>query len=244
MSGHHDADLSVHFQISRGENRRFTYAQSADSISVNPELVRQVSPPPYPTAVQQLLQRLPTGNLAEKLITEFFIDVNWRFGIPETWFRDAWAQTEKEILRPSVSSSAIQINSNWLSLLFAIFVFAPRRSVDANDLVLESPDRYFWYSLAALRIAENNFIQRPSLSGTDPAAEGTVLGCLAVPLLANHLADRGRVSEAWKLVGLWIRMGESIGLHRDCDLRDWEPMSDSEKILRRRAWWGMIVWDK
>ncbi|KAJ3508042.1 hypothetical protein NLJ89_g5975 [Agrocybe chaxingu] len=76
------------------------------------------------------------------------------------------------------------------------------------------------------------------------AADGTVLGCLATPLLCSYLAERGRISEAWKLVGYAIRNAEAVGMHFDPDWKLWQMMSGDEKLLRRRALWGLFIADK
>ena len=46
-----------------------------------------------------------------------------------------------------------------------------------------------------------------------------------------------------KLAGYAIRNAE-VGIHRDPDWELWQVMSTDEKLLRRRAWWGMYIWDK
>jgi hypothetical protein len=76
------------------------------------------------------------------------------------------------------------------------------------------------------------------------AADGTVLSCLAAPLLCNYLAERGHASEAWKLVGKAICAATAIGMHQDPGWPYWQVMSEEEKLLRRRAWWGLFVWDR
>lgn len=74
--------------------------------------------------------------------------------------------------------------------------------------------------------------------------DGSAMVCLAIPLLCDVLAERGRVSEAWKLVGGGIRAAQAIGLHRDPDNQMWQEMPEEEKDLRRKAWWGLYIWDR
>ena len=131
-------------------------------------------------------------------------------------------------------------------LLFAILASAPR---SAHEEVQQfSPSRnsddYFMYAMMARRIVEDDFLNVPSASFMVSAADGTVVGCLATPLLCDYLAGRGRVSEAWKLIGHAIRNAMSVGLHRDPEWKLWQMMSADEKLLRRRAWWGLFMSDK
>lgn len=157
-------------------------------------------------------------------------------------------------LRPDVDSTRIprphgqQINPNWLSLLFAVLASAPTMTsfpeATARDRNIESSDEFFMCAMTARRIAEDDHLNKPSLSLMVSAADGTVLSCLAVPLLCSYLSERGRVSEAWKLVGSGLRNAEAIGMHRDPEWKKWQVMSTDEILLRRRAWWGLVIWDK
>lgn len=142
-----------------------------------------------------------------------------------------------------------QINPNWLSLLFAVLALAPRNGLESTGSDIESAEQLFSYAMTARRVAESAYLVRPS-STRPSAAQGSVLGCLAVPLLCDHLAERGRVSEAWKLVGHAILSAEAVGMHRDPSGGDWQKirsedvMTDEEKLLRRRAWWGLFIWER
>lgn len=131
-------------------------------------------------------------------------------------------------------------------LQFAIIASAPQSVL--NDVKRYSPvrhtDDYFMCAMLARRLVEDEFLNVPSPSVMVSAADGTVLGCLATPILCNYLAERGHVSEAWKLAGQGIRNAEAVGMHRDPEWRLWQMMSEEEKLLRRRAWWGLIISDK
>lgn len=186
----------------------------------------------------------------DALCRAFFKDANWRFGIPEQWFHatctDMWNAMR-------YTAPQVQINPNWLSLLYAVLALAPRSALEStgtdNDI---SAEQFFSYAMTARCIAESAYLVRPSSTRTS-AAQGSVLACLAVPLLCDHLAERGRVSEAWKLVGHAILCAEAVGMHRDPSWRAWQKtsmssaediMGDDEKLLRRRAWWGLFIWER
>ncbi|KAJ6603147.1 hypothetical protein B0H10DRAFT_649184 [Mycena sp. CBHHK59/15] len=224
------------------ETPRYPHVTSAETSA----LFQSVPPGDHPCpSVLRLIPCIPSSSTVALLSRIFFRDANWRFGIPERWFHatcaDMW-----NAMRYTVPQ--VQINPNWLTLLFAVLALAPRTAVDSGSSDMESAEQYFSYSMAARRIAESAYLVRPS-STRASAAQGSVLACLAVPLLCDHLAERGRVSEAWKLVGHAILCGEAVGMHRDPSWREWQKisedvMSDEEKLLRRRAWWGLFVWER
>jgi hypothetical protein len=174
------------------------------------------------------------------LLQGFFAESNWAFGIPEEWFRNALSQMWNVLEYPG--PHGFQINANWLSLLFAVLAYSPIRPPDGEDG--DSTDHFFMCSMTARRIAEDDYLNKPNVSLMVSAADGTVLGCLAIPILCNYLSQRGRVSEAWKLVGNGIRNAEAVGMHRDPEWKQWHVMSKDEIVLRRRAWWGLYICDK
>jgi hypothetical protein len=142
----------------------------------------------------------------------------------------------------------VQINPNWLSLLYAVLALAPRNGLELTGNDIASAEQFFSYAIAARKMGETAYLVSPT-STRSSAAHGSVLACLAVPLLCDHLAERGRVSEAWKLVGHAILCAEAVGMHRDPSWRAWHKMSEDimnndEKLLRRRAWWGLFIWER
>ncbi|KAJ6497794.1 hypothetical protein C8R45DRAFT_139640 [Mycena sanguinolenta] len=230
-------------QISSREAPRLPHV-----VSTEPSVLFQSAPPndqPSPS-ILRLIQSLPTSSVVASLCQVFFKDANWRFGIPEQWFlatcADMWSA-----LRYTVPQ--VQMNPNWLSLLYAVLALAPRTSLESTSGEIDSADQFFSYAMTARRIAESAYLVR-STSTRPSAAQGAVLACLAVPLLCDHLAERGKVSEAWKLVCGGILCAEAVGLHRDPSWGAWQKMtsedimSEDEKLLRRRAWWGLFVWER
>jgi hypothetical protein len=187
------------------------------------------------------------------MVDAFFKEVNWRYGIPEKWFSATSSQMWTSLQSPTPLSH--QLNPYWLCLFFAVLACAPQ-SLNDSGPNLKPPktydsDTYYILASAARRIAEDRYFHLSSSSTPlDPAvlhsspADGCVLGCLAVPLLCDFLAERGRVSEAWKLMGNGIRTAQSIGLHRDPASPVWQEMPEEEKDLRRSAWWGLYIWDR
>ncbi|KAJ7039188.1 hypothetical protein C8F04DRAFT_1255333 [Mycena alexandri] len=237
------SSLSALYSISSKTAPRLPHVTSTE-----PNMLFQSIPAndhPCPS-VLRLIQSLPPSPTVDRLCRAFFKDANWRFGIPEQWFHatctDMWNAMR-------YTAPQVQINPNWLSLLYAVLALAPRSALESTSADTDiSAEQFFSYAMTARRIAESAYLVRPSSTRTS-AAQGSVLACLAVPLLCDHLAERGRVSEAWKLVGHAILCAEAVGMHRDPSWRAWQKtsmssaediMGDDEKLLRRRAWWGLM----
>ncbi|KAJ7128969.1 hypothetical protein C8R43DRAFT_896857 [Mycena crocata] len=248
--GHHGeyigkgSSLSALYSISTKTAPRLPHVSSTEA-SV---LFQSISPNEQTCpSILRLIQSLPSNTTVAALCQVFFKDANWRFGIPEAWFHATCADMWNAM---RYTAPQVQINPNWLSLVYAVLAIVHRSGLQSisnlNDM--ESPEQYFSYAMTARRIAESAYLVRPSATRAS-AAQGSVLACLAVPLLCDYLAERGRVSEAWKLVGNAILCAEAVGMHRDPSWREWQKisediMSDEEKLLRRRAWWGLFIWER
>ncbi|KAI7882626.1 hypothetical protein K492DRAFT_176123 [Lichtheimia hyalospora FSU 10163] len=64
----------------------------------------------------------------------------------------------------------------------------------------------------------------------------------AMILLINTTSKMtAKSSASWLMNGLVIRLGQALGLHRCCS--EWQ-ISNAEKELRRRIWWGMFIGDR
>lgn len=183
-----------------------------------------------------LVDKIPPHSVTERLLNSCFDYCNWKFGLPKKWIFEAVAQT-KDFLHYPASPLDACIHPGWLCLIFALLASAPPSI--SNDLGHNS-ELFFQCSLAALHNAE----AMPQFSGFVSAKaplEGSVLACLAVPLLIKRLAASGRLNEAWKLLGSSIRVAESLELHRDPGSRLW---TDDEKYIRRLAWNNLVMWDR
>lgn len=190
---------------------------------------------------------MPSGNA---MIDAFLKEVNWRYGIPERWFLNTCNQMWNYLQDPKQGQ---QLNLHWLCLFFSVLACTPQPG-ESFVLTAKPPnthDRstYFVCASTARRLAEDSYLDQP-IGSLDPSTgfssptDGCILAFLAIPLLCDFLAERGRLSEAWKLVGSGIRSAQAAGLHRDPGSQVWQEMSEGEKDLRRRAWWGLYIWDR
>ncbi|KAL0956236.1 hypothetical protein HGRIS_002390 [Hohenbuehelia grisea] len=224
----------------------FYYAKSTDAIYRSRQLHSNLTLPAFHSTIENLVSSLPSASYIETLSQRFFADGNWMFGIPKEWFYSACTQMY-DVLRESTNASQ-RINPHWLSLLYAILACAPHTDAEMTQArviqprILES-ETYFANAMCARRLAEDAYLSTPQFPPIESAADGTVIGCLATGILCAYLSQRALISEAWKLVGTSLRMAQAVGLHRNPQNNMWCVMSESEKLLRMRAWWNLAIWD-
>lgn len=158
--------------------------------------------------IRRLVSKLPPRAHLEELLTAFFAERNWQFGIPERWFRSAcqkmWEHVDMRCVQGCRGKGACpacheDVNPHWLSLLFAVLALAPGSRNTSKNCA-----RYFMHALTARRFVEDILLVTPAYSTSEGTVHGGVLSCYSAVLLAMYLVDRGRVSEAWKLIGKYI----------------------------------------
>ncbi|KAI0659660.1 hypothetical protein C8Q70DRAFT_915208 [Cubamyces menziesii] len=224
---------------------RWSVARSADTTTVSEPF--QPGNHPLSGPIQQLVASLPPRNVVDTLVDGFFAERNWQFGIPEGWFRRScqhmWRHLHMRCPGPACHISGgcarctEELNPHWLSLVFAVLSLAPQR------LVGSAAKTYFLKAMEARRLVED--ILLASRAYTQPSAvQGVVLSCIGAALLARYLADRGRVSDAWKLTGTALRNAQAVGLHRDPGWQKWDAMDKQERELRVLAWWFLVISDR
>uniref|UniRef100_A0A0W0EX90 Xylanolytic transcriptional activator regulatory domain-containing protein n=1 Tax=Moniliophthora roreri TaxID=221103 RepID=A0A0W0EX90_MONRR len=195
-------------------------------------------------SIEELTQRIPSSDIVSLVLSVFFTEVNWNFGLPEHWLRTAVMQMWNILRFPDIPGS--RLNAPWLSLLFTIIACTPRLDMQlVNSACLDSPEQHAIYAQAALRLAEEAFSSPTPLSHTTPfVADGAVLACLSVPLLCSYHAKNGTTSESWRLLGTWIRIAQSLGMHCDPEKYGGPGMLQEEKCLRKLAWCNLMTWER
>ncbi|KAI0830223.1 hypothetical protein BC628DRAFT_1408371 [Trametes gibbosa] len=202
---------------------------------------------PLSGPIQQLVASLPPRTAVDTLVEGYFTERNWEFGIPEGWFRQScehmWRHLALRCPGPACHVSGgctrctEELNPHWLALLFAVLALAPHR------LASGSAKTYFLKAMEARRLVEDILLASRAYSQPG-AVQGVVLSCIAVALLARYLADRGRVSDAWKLTGTALRNAQAVGLHRDPGWQKWDSMDKQERELRLLGWWSLVNADR
>ncbi|KAI0369245.1 hypothetical protein BV20DRAFT_968105 [Pilatotrama ljubarskyi] len=223
---------------------RWKVARSADSTTVREPF--QPGNHPLSGPIQQLVASLPPRAVFDTLLDGYFQERNWEFGIPERWFRQSCEQMWRHLsLRcPGLACHVTggcprcteELNPHWLSLTFAVLALAPHRLVGGNARA------YFLKGMEARRLVED--ILLASRASQPSAVQGIALSCIGAALLARYLADRGRVSDAWKLTGTALRNAQAVGFHRDPGLEKWDAMDKQERELRLLGWWSLIIADR
>ncbi|KZP19385.1 hypothetical protein FIBSPDRAFT_932896 [Athelia psychrophila] len=228
----------------------------------------------FSTSLRALVQSIPPPARTAVLLDAYFEDVNWRFGLPQPWFLHARDDMLRVLALPG--ATGLEINVHWLCLFFAVLALAPQSPLshlppypppDATYSELYPPTNtpqghkknatsreFFTLALSARRLAKDAAFALPPFTPVPATADGTVLSSLAAPLLCAHLADHGRVSEAWKLLGGSIRAAQAVGMHSLFEARGgggtgqggkaWRRMCEEERVLRTAGWWGLVVWDR
>ena len=169
--------------------------------------------------IRRLVSKLPPRPQFEELVAAFFAERNWQFGVPERWFHSAcqkmWDHLNMRCLpgcRRTGECPACKedINPHWLSFCFSVLAI--------GSSCLQTPrngGRYLMYSITAMRFVGDILLVTPAYSTSEGTVHGGVLSCYASVLLAMYLVDRGRVSEAWKLIGTCVcaRAAPALALH-------------------------------
>lgn len=186
---------------------RYPYPQSA--LMMTNQMTgtsKSDSPQPVISPIRRLISQLPTRSHVDDLLDSFFAVRNAEIGLSELWFRTAcqqmWYHLELRCSPDCLPQGGCQacreeINPHWLSLLFALLALCPGSGQNAIH--------YANNSLAARRIVDDILLSSPAYSTSEGSVHGGVLSCLAAALLSAYLADKGRVSEAWKLCGSALR---------------------------------------
>ncbi|KAJ7647542.1 hypothetical protein FB45DRAFT_860691 [Roridomyces roridus] len=235
------SSLSALYSISSKASPRLLHVPSTESS------VLFQSVPHSETAsasVLRLIHALPSSSIVTSLCQSFFKDANWRYGIPEQWFHgicnDMWSSLGYPVSQP-------QINPNWLSLCSP---FSPSRLVMALN------------RRATCRARSSSFLML-----WRPVESARARTWLDHPL-RGPLPPRDRCSPVWQFrscattllkEGVSAKLGSSsatlssarklwvcTGTPTQCDWQKMseDMMSEDEKLLRRRAWWGMFIWER
>ena len=163
---------------------------------------------PARSPIRELISHLPPRSEMEDLLDSFFATRNAEYGLSQSWFECAvkkmWHHLDLKCtpdcalrLPPGCPVCQEEVNPHWLALLFSVLAISPRRTSKQGMV-------YFNQALMARRLVDD-ILLASVYSTSEFAVHGGVLSCLAVVFLSSYLADRGRVSEAWKMCGNALR---------------------------------------
>ncbi|KAL5524803.1 hypothetical protein ACEPAF_9949 [Sanghuangporus sanghuang] len=184
---------------------------------------------------EAFIPRLPDKEHCEALLQGFHEHVNWCIGIPyHVLFQSheaMWAQLRAD------PACLRRFNPNWIALLFAIFAFSPSCATE------EESRNYFTQALTARKLDEDRYSSLDSPTPT-PDFRGAVYTCLATAFLARYLQDRGRVAEAWRVVGSGLRDAQNAGLHRFLAPGKAKNLANDERTFMLVAWHLCVEFDR
>jgi len=164
--------------------------------------------------VPQLYEQLdPHRNIVDSMIDSYFglFHLNYPV-VHEPTFR---AQYTGVIPRPS--------GNCWHVLAYvvaAIGVFTTSTSLENIDLVLFSKAK----SLLSIHFLES----------------GNLTLVQALLLISNYVQKRNKPNSGYNYLGLAVRMGMGLGLHKE--FQGWN-ISPLKMEIRRRVWWSLCIFD-
>ncbi|KAI0339071.1 hypothetical protein BDW22DRAFT_1381142 [Trametopsis cervina] len=200
------------------------------------------------TPGRRLVAHLPPRDKFDELCDAFFAVRNWQYGLSEHWFKSScqkmWQHLELRcdeacIIMDGCPACKEDVNPHWMSLLFSLLALSPTANNSTQERAI-----YFQLALEARRFMDDTLLSSPAYSTSEDAVNGGVLSCMATAFLAMYLAESGRVSEAWKLVGSGLRNAQALGMHRDPGWGKWQSMHKEERELRVLGWWWLVISDR
>ncbi|KAI9833027.1 MAG: hypothetical protein M1819_003859 [Sarea resinae] len=141
----------------------------------------------------------------------------------ETFLKNrADARAHTDGLIPLDESNGTSVS--WIALLFALLASGSQCSnLSRRERVLTS-QVYVCCSFQALRLT--NFFQQPSLESVQ-----------ALLVLGNVISNNMNPGVSWTLLGMTIRLAQSLGLHK----ANKTSFPSNIQLLRRKIWWA-VVW--
>ncbi|KZF22152.1 hypothetical protein L228DRAFT_268641 [Xylona heveae TC161] len=112
---------------------------------------------------------------------------------------------------------------SWFALLLAVLASGAQCSVLSKKEVLALSQVYICCSFQCLRLT--NFLQLPSMEAIQ-----------ALLIIGNVLSNNMNPGASWALLGMTIRVAQSVGLHIERT-----SLPPKLQLARRRIWWA-VVW--
>ncbi|KAI1849973.1 hypothetical protein JX266_004352 [Neoarthrinium moseri] len=137
----------------------------------------------------------------------------------------------ESIVTLSPDSTQIDIAQN--ALIYSIYL-------SSITSLTESDCRTNFGLSKTLMLAKYQALCEESLAGTDILCMKNIMALKAMAVYLMASLDRLSTQSLWTLMGLAIRNGEKLGIHRDGTLLGMSPFETEE---RRRLWWHLQYLD-
>ncbi|KAL0580577.1 hypothetical protein V5O48_001402 [Marasmius crinis-equi] len=189
-----------------------------------------VRPEPETVTLQSLYWYLPSVERAAELRSIYYRYAAWMYNpISQSMFDfEIWSQFYGQQLQPTGDDPQLP---HRLSVMFMILAIG---SLMDNNLPSYNLDAEKYHQLARAALFQNPFLDSPTISAVQ-----------ALFLMTYYLfiADRhGTGSGArWAIMGLAVKLAQSIGLHRDSGR--WKGVDTEETQRRRQLFWEIFTYD-
>ncbi|KAG0700446.1 fungal-specific transcription factor domain-containing protein [Suillus ampliporus] len=217
-------------QDSRSEGRYSSAeAPTSDVPGLSPEIEKLSQTFPYPWLPnnpmrQRIYEMLPSREEAEYLCTQARLNALWQYNLDpsETWLPNL----VHHVYTMPVSS----LSFRRLSLLYIMMAIG--LLVDLNQQN-ESPRAEVFHRLARASLCEMNLMDEPSLDLLQ-----TLFYMIWYLLIFSDKSQA--VAYAWSIMGLAVKLAQSLGLHRDGNR--WKVIPE-ESQRRRMLFWELLNLD-
>lgn len=215
---------------SRSEERYSSAeAFTSDVPRLSPEIEKLSQTFPYPWLPnnpmrQRIHEMLPSREEAEYLCAQARLNALWQYNLDpsETWLPN--------LVHHVYTTPMSSLSFRRLSLLFIMMAIG--LLVDLNQQN-ESPKAEVYHRLARASLCETNLMDEPSLDLLQ-----TLFYMIWYLLIFSDKSQA--VSYAWSIMGLAVKLAQSLGLHRDGNR--WKVIPE-ESQRRRMLFWELLNLD-
>ncbi|WVR09700.1 hypothetical protein IAU60_006776 [Kwoniella sp. DSM 27419] len=167
---------------------------------------------------------LPTREVSDRLVQAFFDRVHPNFTL---FHRGSFHMQYESIWSPS-GETAAAIDPGWVCALMMVLVLG------ALTLETEGYAGAGAIQQQYLTIVLRDGLPRLSLMASVPNVQ-------ALMLLALYQHNAGERNTAWMLIGQAARTAVALGMHRDGDTANFDPI---ERNTRRTVWWVLYIFEQ
>ncbi|OAX41741.1 hypothetical protein K503DRAFT_863613 [Rhizopogon vinicolor AM-OR11-026] len=217
-------------QDRRSEERDSTAESCTPDIpSLCPEIETLSQTFPYPWLPnnpmrQQIYEMLPTREEADYLCTQARLNALWQYNLDpsETWLPN--------LVHHVYTTPIERLSFRRLSLLFIMMAIGLLADLNQQN---ESPRAEVFHRLARASLCETNLMDEPSLDLLQ-----TLFYMIWYLLIFSDKSQA--VAYAWSIMGLAVKLAQSLGLHRDGNR--WKVIPE-ESQRRRMLFWELLNLD-
>ncbi|KAJ4464687.1 fungal-specific transcription factor domain-containing protein [Lentinula lateritia] len=183
-----------------------------------------------PINLQTLYYYLPSSEIANRLRNIYYKHAAWMYNpVSEDMFNyEVWSQ----FYEPNAGLSAdYPLVSHRLSVMFMILAIG---SLVDTSLSPYNVDAEKYHQLAKAALFQDSFLDAPTIN----AVQALFLMTYYLFLSDRHGTSTGT---RWAIMGLAVKLSQTIGLHRDSGR--WKGVEMDESQRRRQLFWELFTYD-